>query len=352
MTTSAPRWTGRSKCETILRTGSFLAAALARLWYSLSPVEGRRWVRLADRFYHNTKTRVDELAQLHIADAELSPAPSANPPPSLASAEQALRLSSTLDDLHVARAQHAAGSALAATGEASSGEKLLLQALAAAERLGNRRLEALVLSDLGTVRSRRKDVEGARQFYGEALALYVALGVERPAASIAGHLAEVEFEAGDPAAALQRAEEARAGHATTRNRRSEAADLSNMAAYLVALDCFDDARSHALLALEALQDVRSPVLLAFVLQHLAAIGALESTSRANDREHAATLLGFVEARLRSFGACRDYTERQEHDRVAGALSRALGERVDELMAHGAQWSEEAAVALALRIAQP
>ena len=46
------------------------------------------------------------------------------------------------------------------------------------------------------------------------------------------------------------------------------------------------------------------------------------------------------------------TERQEHDRVAGALSRALGERVDELMAHGAQWSEEAAVALALRIAQP
>ena len=62
-----------------LRTGSFLAAALARLWYSLSPVEGRRWVRLAIDSI-NTKTRVDELAQLHIADAEL-PAPSANPPP-------------------------------------------------------------------------------------------------------------------------------------------------------------------------------------------------------------------------------------------------------------------------------
>ena len=179
-----------------------------------------------------------------------------------------------LDDLQVARAQHAAGSALAATGKGSEGEALLQDALATAERLANRRLQALALSDLGTVRSRRKDVNGARRFYAEALALYVSLDLERPAASIAGHLAEVEFEAGDPAAALHRAEEARIGHAATRNRRSEAADLSNMAAYLVALDCFDDACSYASQALEAAQDVRSPVLTAFVLQHVAAIATL------------------------------------------------------------------------------
>ena len=68
-------------------------------------------------------------------------------------------------------------------------------------------------------------------------------------------LAEVEFGAGDPAAALHRAEEARAGHAAIGNRRAEAADLSNMAAYLVALDCFEDARAYASLALEAARDV-------------------------------------------------------------------------------------------------
>ena len=39
------------------------------------------------------------------------------------------------------------------------------------------------------------------------------------------HLAEVEFAAGDAAAALQRAEEARAGHEATHNRRSLANDL-------------------------------------------------------------------------------------------------------------------------------
>jgi predicted ATPase len=337
-----------------LRCGSLLAGALARLWYSLSPVEGRRWVRLAlDSISHDTGA--DELARLYVADAELSGALGESAS-SLASAEQALRLRSTLDDLQLARVQHAAGSALAATGKASEGEDLLQEALAAAERLANRRLQALVLSDLGTVRSRRKDVDGARAFYGEALALYVALGLERPAASIAGHLAEVEFEAGDPAAALHRAEEARAGHAATRNRRSEAADLSNMTAYLIALDCFDDARSYASQALEAVQDVRSPVLMAFVLQHVAAIAALQSGSseprEEKRREYAATLLGFVEARLQSFGACRDYTERQEYDRVGAALRKAQGERIDELMALGSQWSEEAAVALASRIARP
>jgi predicted ATPase/DNA-binding XRE family transcriptional regulator len=329
-----------------VHSGSLLAGALARLWYSVSPVEGRRWVRLA--MDSIGEVGAGELARLYIADAELCGALGESAA-SLASAEQALRLGSTLDDLQVARGQHAAGSALAATGKGSKGEALLQEALATAERLANRRLQALALSDLGTVRARRKDVNGARQFYAAALALYVSLDLERPAASIAGHLAEVEFEAGDPAAALHRAEEARIGHAATRNRRSEAADLSNMAAYLIALDCFDDARSYASQALEAAQDVRSPVLTAFVLQHVAAIATLHQGSvepRPAHGEQAAMLLGFVEMRLKSLGACRDYTERQEHDRVVSVLREALGKRHDELMALGAQWTEEAAVALA------
>jgi len=122
-----------------------------------------------------------------------------------------------------------------------------------------------------------------------------------------------------------------------------------MAAYLVALDCFDDACSYASQALEAAQDVRSPVLTAFVLQHVAAIATLHNGSvepRPAKQEQAAMLLGFVEARLTSLGAWRDYTERQEYERVLVALRTALEERLDELMALGTQWTEEAAVALA------
>jgi predicted ATPase/DNA-binding XRE family transcriptional regulator len=331
------------------RSGSLLAAALARVWYSFSPVEGRRWVRLAIDSI-TEKTPPEELAQLYIADAELCGALSESAS-SLSSAKLALRLGSMLDDLQVARAEHAAGSALAATAKGSKGEALLHKALAAAERLKNRRLQALALSDLGTARSRRFDVDGARRFYAQALTLYVSLGLERPAASIAGHLAEVEFEAGDPAAALHRAEEARAGHAATRNRRSELTDLSNMAAYLVALDCFQDAREYASQALEAARDIHAPVLTAFVLQHVAAAAALQDDAAdrrpAKKLEQAAMLLGFVEARLRSLGVRRDYTERQEYERVVAALRSAHGERLDRLMALGAQWSEEAAVALAV-----
>jgi predicted ATPase/DNA-binding XRE family transcriptional regulator len=329
-----------------LRSGCLLAGVLARLWYALSPVEGRRWVRLAIDSI-TEKTRADELAQLYVADAELCDALGESAA-SFASAEHALRLRSVLDDLQVIRAQCAAGSAFAAIGKGAKGEALLHKALAAAERLENCRLQALALSDLGTARSRRGDVIGARRFYAEALALYVSLGLERVAASIAGHLAEVEFAAGDPAAALHQAEEARAGHAATRNRRAEAADLCNIAAYLIALDCFDDARAYASQALDAARDVHAPVLTAFVLQHVAAITALQGSSREacppRKLDQAAMLLGFVDARLGSLGARRDFTERQERERVVAALRSALGERLDETMALGAQWSEEGAAA--------
>jgi tetratricopeptide (TPR) repeat protein len=262
-------------------------------------------------------------------------------------------LRSVLDELHVARAEHAAGSALAATGKLPEGEAFLRSALAAAEHMENRRLQALVLGDLGTLRSRGGDVEGARRFYAEALARYIALGLERPAASIAGHLAEVEFAAGDAAGALHRAEEARAAHAATQNRRSEAVDLTNITAYLIALDCFDDARAFAAQALEAAREVRATVLTAYVFQHLAAIAALQGGSHdSNARqqlERAAMLLGFVEARLTSLGALRDYTERQEYERVLAALRNAFGERLGEVMTLGTLWNEDAAGAVALEL---
>ncbi|MGB6714443.1 MAG: helix-turn-helix domain-containing protein [Candidatus Cybelea sp.] len=334
-----------------LRSGRLLAGALTRLRYSLPPVEGRRWVRLAIDSI-TEETHADEVAQLYIADAELCGVLGESAA-SLTSAEQALRLRWVLDALQVARAEHAAGSALAAIGKNSEGEALLKKALAAAKRLENRRLQALALTDLGTARSRCGDVNGARRFYAEALAHYVSLGLERPAASIAGNLAEVEFAAGDPGAALHRAEEARAGHAATGNRRAEAADLSNMSAYLVALDCFDDARAYALLALEAAREVHTPVLTAFVLQHVAAIaalrGGLDKPRSTKKLELAAMLLGFVEARLRSLGAHRDHTERQEQARVVAALQSVFGERLNTLMALGAQWGEESVAAAALEL---
>ncbi len=333
-----------------VQTGCALASALSRVWYSISPLEGRRWVRSAlDAL--GSGANAEMLAQLHVADAELCGA-LGEYKASLAAAERALQTAGGLGELQIARARQAAGSALGAIGRGVEGEKLLEQALAAARQLDNRRLQALALGDLGTARSRSGDVEGARRYYAEALAFYVALGLERPSASISGNLAEVEFAAGDAAAALQRAEEARAGHEATGNRRSMANDLCNMAAYLVALDCFDDARAHATRALVVARDVKATVLTAYVLQHLAAVGALQRGDERNgepSRERAAMLLGFVDARLSHLEAGREYTERQEYERVLGALGDAMGERLPKVMALGADWTEEGAAAVALEM---
>ncbi len=332
-----------------LPLGRRLAAALARVWYSLSPVEGRRWVRSALQSVDD-ETPAAVIAELHIAEARLCGA-LGEYKTSLAAAERALKRADDLDELQIARAREAAGSALSALGRGDEGEVLLNEALASARRLDNRGLEALLLGDIGTARSRRGDIEGARSYYAEALAHYMPLGLERPAASIAGHLAEVEFAAGDAAAALQRAEEARIGHEATHNRRSAANDLSNMAAYLVALDCFDDAKVHASLALASARDVKATVLTAFILQHFAAVGILQPPSprRHDGHERAAMLLGFVDARLAALGAAREYTERQEYERILAALTDRFGERLSDSMALGAQWDEDTAIAAALNL---
>jgi tetratricopeptide (TPR) repeat protein len=212
-------------------------------------------------------------------------------------------------------------------------------------------LQALTLSDLGTLRSRCGDVDDARLFYAEAITYYIALNLERPAASVAGNLAEIEFAAGDVAAALQRAQESLAGHEAWHNRRSAANVLSNMAAYLLAMDCFDDARAHATEALSAAKDVKATVLTAYVLQHFAAIGALQHYPEAHEeklnRERAAMLLGYVDARLTALQARREYTEQQEYDRIELYLRDGLRQKLDSVMELGGDWAEDEAVKIAL-----
>jgi hypothetical protein len=142
------------------------------------------------------------------------------------------------------------------------------------------------------------------------------------------------------------------GHEATHNRRSVANDLCNMAAYLVALDCFDDARSHATRALAAARDVKATVLTAYILQHFAAAAALEPALddiNSDSAERAAMLLGFVDARLANLKAQREFTERQEYERTLAAISDRFGERGSELVALGAHWNEDKAIAVALEI---
>jgi predicted ATPase/DNA-binding XRE family transcriptional regulator len=330
--------------------GSYIAGTLERVWYSFAPVEGRNWVRLAlSSLGENVQPALERL--LLIADSELCGS-LGEYVASYASAQRAIRISEPFDEMQLARAKQSAGTALGALGRAQEAESLLREALAVAERLSSRRLQALALGDLGTVRSRRGDIDGARHFYDEALTYYTALNLERPAASIAGNLAEIEFASGDVAAALHRAEEARGAHEAWHNRRSVANDLCNIAAYLIAMDCFDDARVHAISALKVAREVKATVLTAYILQHFAAIGTLdqrgETVQQKLSCERSAMLLGFVNARLAALQSGREYTEQQECDRIVAVLRDQLSsERFETLMLLGEEWSDDGACVVAL-----
>jgi len=121
-----------------------------------------------------------------------------------------------------------------------------------------------------------------------------------------------------------------------------------MAAYLTSLNRFDEARRQAMRALSAARDVKATVLTAYILQHLAAIAVLEGPT-SGSIDQAAMLLGFVEARLARLEARRDYTEQQEYERISTYLQAALGTRAAELLALGAEWTEDDAVAVALEL---
>ncbi len=172
--------------------------------------------------------------------------------------------------------------------------------------------------------------------------------------TIAGNLAEAEFHEGNAVEALRLENEALASYRAFNHRLGAAISLSNIAAYLIALERYEEARVSAQDGLAAARDAHWEAGVTWGLQHLAAVAALwpaddEEPTR-GDRLRAARLLGYVDARLSGLEALRQYTEQQEHDKMLAALRDALGEdQLAKLMAEGATWTEDRAVAEGLAI---
>jgi hypothetical protein len=126
-----------------------------------------------------------------------------------------------------------------------------------------------------------------------------------------------------------------------------------MAAYLVSLARFDEARTHARKALEMAQRLRLQLQGTWALQHLAAIGILAPAANADsttELSRAARLIGFVERRYAALGAAPEPTDRQEYDRVLAALREALpAHEVEFSLGRGAAMTEDDAIEEALRI---
>lgn len=336
-----------------VRLGQRLAAALKPAWQRFAIAEGRRWVRLGLELA-GEDTPLEVVAELERADAAISE-DLGDFGGSLAAALRAVGLYRARGDrIGMARSQIGAGSALVRLSRAAEAEPLLREALEVAREFGRDELAANILYLSAVAHALAGDFAEAREASAEALAMYQALGKGLWTAVVTAARAEFEFWGGDAEAAAQGANQALlACRCQDDTDTVECGTHANMAAYLVSLARFDEARTHARKALEMAQRLRLQLQGTWALQHLAAIGILAPAANADsttELSRAARLIGFVERRYAALGAAPEPTDRQEYDRVLAALREALpAHEVEFSLGRGAAMTEDDAIEEALRI---
>ena len=332
--------------------GRRLAGELNLLWTYFARLEGQRWIAAA-RQHVDEHTPLAVIAKLDYAEARIA-LQLFERRVQYANSEKALSTYRALgDERSFAQAQALAGHALLALGERAEALPQLEEALTIARRLDMRQLTAWLLHNVAFASAAGGDFAQARSYDGEALAIYRELGATGSAARIiAFDLSVFEFWAGNTGAAITRAGEALAMFRAIDDAEGTAMTLTNMAAWLVSLDRYDEAEVNAREALELARthpdgDVVWP------LQELGDISALRPRATKEDAYAAcvrsARLMGFVDVRMNARGVVRWVTGQREYDRVITVLREVLGaEGLADRLAAGALMSEDEAIEEALR----
>lgn len=127
-----------------------------------------------------------------------------------------------------ARALLIEGQAFNAKGEGEAARPVLEQALALASEMGDKRIEADCLRELGNVANRMCNYDAAVSLYRQSLALARELGDSRGESATLNNFATVEWELGDLTAAQAHYEQALGLYRALGNRPGEAKALNNL----------------------------------------------------------------------------------------------------------------------------
>jgi non-specific serine/threonine protein kinase len=347
---AALEWTLTGRND--VQLGQRLVAALRTVWSYVSLIEGRRWLlaatALIDQQTPEPVKAALEFTQSSIASG-LGEWESA-----LAAARRALvRYQELGDPSGLANAQLMAGAALICLMRAEEGEPLVREALESARALGDGKLIGNALENIAYARSMAGDLAQARGCIAEASAVREVTGNRSGVANAQLVLAEAEFRAGNVDRACALVEPCVVMLRELRATRLLTPALLNWAAYLIACDRWDQARSAAQEALTLARETQRTIWPAWALQHLAAVAALApdgAGSGERTREQAAQLLGHVDARVAATASEREFTEQREYDRTCAALRATVGaERYVWLTAAGASLTEQQALELAAAI---
>ena len=327
-----------------VRLGQELASELNIVWQLFAPVEGRRWL-LAAAEQVDEQTPIDLRAVLSLAQTAVAYV-LGDHTEQLAYANIALTHYRALDDpMGTAHAQGFAGHALVYTGQRLQGVALLDEALAGARKIAVLPLVAFILRCLGRVDADTGDYAAAERRSSEVVQIFETLGVILPAVAARRDLALYEFRAGKPeSAALHAAENTAIWRRANAAARPLALMLNELAAYLIALDRYDEAETCVDEALALCFEQQLDEIVVPALQHLAAFAALRDPNSAEGWVCAARIMGFANARTASAGSSPSQEQCKESDRVLAALRSRIGDAaVSDAMATGAAMTQDQAI---------
>lgn len=317
--------------------GGAIAGALGPFWLDADlEVEGRHWVGLALR-------RVSEVEHPEIA-ARLQETQCLflDGQPRYDAAQHAIRLYESLgDSVSAARTQPRQAFALYQMGRLDEAYRTNAEALTVSCAFEDSFSVAHCLNGIAMIELNRGRFSTTRELYGEALALFKAVGHEQSAAQMLANAAEVEFAAGDPEQALCLTNEA-LGWA---NRMCRTQCRVSSAAYQIALGDLSEARESARDGLRLARQGQFERRIADALRTFALIAAL-----GRDTRRSAQLQGYVEARYEKLGMNLAFVARLTCNKLLTALHETLSDdEVETLAAEGAGWTEDRVVEEALKV---
>ena len=306
-------------------------------------VERRRWFDMAEARL-DALTPPDVLGRIRAALAQSNSFGQVGQRRTVAAAREAAALFRTLNDpAWLGHALGIAGSSLMQPGDVAEAEAMLLEAEAVLRPLGSTKRLVAVLGSLGSLRFLAGQKAEARALTEETLDLARRLGARHQAQIALCNLAEHDLAAGQLDAAIARGREAVAACRASGSLMVLNFSLRNLSGCLLRAGDLAAGRATAQEGLRLSQSLGNGMVVAMCLDNLALAAAL-----GGDAGLAAPLVGYADAFYGRIGHTRQDNEQEERATVAARLDAELDpETQARLIAEGAAWSEDAAVAAAL-----
>jgi tetratricopeptide (TPR) repeat protein len=321
---------------------------LSAEWW-LVETEARRWtdVALARVDAHTSN---DIAVRLAYYEAKLGQRVSGNDIALVDNAARSIAYFDAIGDaFSAARASFARCAALLRLGRLADAEAELDASLERARGVGSLRLVGYALIDIARMRLEQGELDRANAACAEAIALFEKLRSLIGRSLSLQILAEIALRNGDPEAALNYGLEELACTRIRNEPHYLGVSLNNVAAFLIALDRFDEAFAYAREGLDLATRYALGSRQLWALHHLAAIEALRARDPKNVGPvlRAARLIGFVDARLAELQWTRDYFDRLEYERVLAVLNSLDVAQREAALAAGAAMTQAEAIEDAL-----